>query len=235
MRKIFDPYPALVRAFDILASAAALLILSPLFALIATAIKLDDRGSAFFIQHRVGKSGKIFRMYKFRSMVTGAHRTDIFINGDQDSRITRVGKFLRRSALDELPQLINVFKGEMSIIGPRPALPVHIEEYSEHQMRRLEVKPGITGWAQINGRNSLSWPERIEHDIWYIDNRSLSLDLKVVLLTVPFLMKNEGVYAGREKFSFDAPEEKSEEATPVIINPPRESRIHPGRKSVVNQ
>lgn len=235
MKKIFDPYPALVRAFDILASAAALLILSPLLGLIAAAIKLDDRGSAFFIQDRVGKSGRIFRMYKFRSMVTGAHRTDIFINGDQDSRITRVGRILRRSALDELPQLINVLRGEMSIIGPRPALPIHVEKYTPRQRRRLEIKPGITGWAQINGRNSLSWPDRIEHDIWYIDNRSLSLDLKIILLTIPFLMKNEGVYAGREKFSFDAPEEKSEKPPPVIMNSTRESHVHAGRKSVVNQ
>ncbi|MBD3178856.1 MAG: sugar transferase [Candidatus Latescibacteria bacterium] len=220
----------LIRIFDLTTSVVALLVILPVFAIIAAAIKLNDGGRVFFIQDRVGRGGRVFRMFKFRSMVEGAHRTGIFIHGETDSRITAVGGLLRKTALDELPQLINVLRGEMSIIGPRPALPDHLKEYSEWQMRRLEVNPGITGWAQINGRNSLSWPERIELDIWYIENRTPALDLKIILLTIPFLLRNEGVYAGREKFSFDSGE--AERQPPPLETGQPSAPVH---RSVVNQ
>ena len=183
------------RIFDILISGIALVILSPIFAIIGIFIKLDSKGSVFFVQARAGKDGKIFRAYKLRTMVDNAVEMGLrYEIARDDSRITRVGKYLRWG-IDELPQLINVFKGEISLVGPRPALPHQVNKYTKREKRRLEVKPGITGWALINGRNKLSWPERIKLDIWYIDHWSLWLDLKILFKTVwVVIFKREGIY-----------------------------------------
>lgn len=183
------------RLLDFLVSLVGLIILLPLFTIIATAIKIDDRGPIFFRQGRVGKDGRIFRIYKFRSMEVGAEHkgAGVFVE-ENDSRITRVGKFLRHTSFDELPQLINVLKGEMSLVGPRPTLPYQVERYDARQKKRLTVKPGITGWAQVNGRNALTWPERIELDLWYVDNWSLWLDFKVLFMTFLVVLKKRGLY-----------------------------------------
>ena len=183
------------RIFDILASGIALIILLPIFVIIGILIKLDSKGPMFFIQERAGKDVKIFRAYKLRTMVDNAEKIGLrYEIAKNDNRITRVGKYLRWG-IDELPQLINVFKGEMSLVGPRPALPHQVKKYSEREKRRLEVKPGITGWALVNGRNKLSWSERIKLDIWYIDYWSLWLDLKILFKTVwVVVFKREGIY-----------------------------------------
>jgi len=166
------------RIFDILASGIGLIILFPIFVIIGIFIKLGSKGPVFFIQERVGKDGKIFRAYKLRTMVDNAEKIDKGLRKD-DPRITRIGKILRWG-IDELPQLINVFKGDMSLVGPRPTLQEQVKRYSKEHRRRLEVRPGITGWALVNGRNILSWPERIKLDIWYIDHWSLWLDAKIL-------------------------------------------------------
>ena len=183
------------RIFDILASGIALIILLPIFVIIGILIKLDSKGPMFFIQERAGKDVKIFRAYKLRTMVDNAEKIGLrYEIAKNDNRITRVGKYLRWG-IDELPQLINVFKGEMSLVGPRPALPHQVKKYSEREKRRLEVKPGITGWALVNGRNKLSWSERIKLDIWYIDYWSSWLDLKILFKTVwVVVFKREGIY-----------------------------------------
>ena len=190
------------RLLDILVSLVGLTVMAPLFAIIGLAIRLDSKGPVFFVQKRVGKDGKLFRAYKFRTMVQGAadQGAGLFIEGQDDPRITRVGKCLRRWSLDELPQFINILRGEMSVVGPRPTLLDQVEQYDEFQRRRLEVKPGITGWAQIHGRNLLSWPQRIEYDVWYVDNWSFRLDIEIILGTLPVLFRGEGLYADREKF-----------------------------------
>ncbi len=176
-------------------SIIVLILLSPLFLIIGVFIKLDSKGPVFFIQERAGKDGKIFKAYKLRTMVDNAEKIGLgYEIAKDDSRITRVGKYLRWG-IDELPQLINVFKGEMSMVGPRPALPHQVRRYSEQEKRRLEVKPGITGWALVNGRNKLTWPERIKLDIWYIDNWSLWLDLKILFKTIwVVIFTREGIY-----------------------------------------
>jgi len=183
------------RIFDILVSGIVLIVLLPIFVIIGIFIEIDSRGPVFFIQKRAGKNGKIFKACKLRTMVDNAEKIGLgYEIAKDDSRITRVGKYLRWG-IDELPQLINVFKGEISLVGPRPALPHQVERYSERERRRLEVKPGITGWALINGRNKLSWPERIKLDIWYIDHWSLWLDLMILLKTVwVVIFKREGIY-----------------------------------------
>jgi lipopolysaccharide/colanic/teichoic acid biosynthesis glycosyltransferase len=190
----------LKRIFDILASGIALIVLFPIFAAIGIFIKLDSKGSVFFVQERAGKDGKIFKAYKLRTMIQGADKKTegIFINRD-NLYISRIGKFLRRSGIDELPQLINVLKGDMSLVGPRPTLKYQVENYNDIQKQRLLIKPGITGWALINGRNKLTWPERIKLDIWYIENRSFWLDLKILFRTIIVVVNGEGMYAGRER------------------------------------
>lgn len=189
------------RLVDIIVSSLSLIALSPFFLIIGVLIKMDSEGKVFFRQERVGKGGKVFRIYKFRTMMKEAEKkgSGYFIERD-DPRITRVGRFLRRISLDELPQLINVLKGEMTLIGPRPTLKYQVDLYSPRQRKRLLVKPGLTGWAQIHGRNELSWPERIEMDIWYVENWSWQLDLGILLKTFWVLLKREGIYADREKF-----------------------------------
>jgi lipopolysaccharide/colanic/teichoic acid biosynthesis glycosyltransferase len=185
----------LKRIIDVVISGIGLIILFPIFVIIGILIKLDSKGSVFFRQKRVGKDGKIFIAYKLRTMVDNAEKIGLGYEIEKnDFRITRVGKYLRWG-IDELPQLFNVLKGEMSLVGPRPALPHQVEKYSENERRRLEVKPGITGWALVNGRNRLSWPERIKLDVWYVDHWSLWLDLKILFKTVwVVVFTREGVY-----------------------------------------
>jgi lipopolysaccharide/colanic/teichoic acid biosynthesis glycosyltransferase len=181
---------------DLSVSLISLVLLSPFFVVIAIAIKLNSKGPVFFGQERVGKDGKIFTVWKLRTMVEGAIDKGLGYNvAKGDNRITRIGGFLRAWGLDELPQLINVLRGEMSIVGPRPTLKYQVDQYNDFQNKRLLVKPGITGWALIHGRNSLSWEERIKYDIWYVENRSLWLDIRIILKTLwVVLIKQEGVY-----------------------------------------
>ena len=198
------------RTLGIFLSGAVLVVSSPLSLVIAVLVKLDSKGPVFFIQDRVGKDGKPFRAYKFRTMLHGAadQGAGLIIEGQDDPRITKVGKFLRRWSLDELPQFINILKDEMSVVGPRPTLPYQVQQYDEFQRRRLEVKPGITGWAQIHGRNVLSWPERIEYDVWYVDNWSFRLDMEIILKTFGVLFKREGLYGDKERFIIRPQDEK---------------------------
>jgi len=185
----------LKRVFDVLASAISLVLLSPLIALIASAIKLDDGGPVFFVQERAGEDGKPFRCVKFRTMVVGAEKTGLGLEvAKDDERITRVGRFLRHWTLDELPQFFNVLKGEMSIVGPRPTVMSQVVRYAPQQHRRLNVKPGMTGWAWIHGRNRLSWSERIELDVWYVDHWSFWIDLYILVKAFLLLLRREGVY-----------------------------------------
>ena len=172
------------RALDVAGASVALTLASPVLAVAALAIKLEDRGPVLYRQRRVGKDGSEFELLKLRTMVPGAekHGAGFAVNRG-DPRITRMGRLLRRLSLDELPQLWNVVRGEMSLIGPRPTLQYQVDQYTPRQRRRLEVKPGITGWAQIHGRASLPWGERIELDVWYVENRSPRVDLKILLRT----------------------------------------------------
>lgn len=189
------------RVIDLVLAFSGIIVLLPLFIIISILIKLDTKGAVFFIQERVGKDGKLFNIYKFRTMVENAVeiKGDFLVEKD-DSRITRAGKWLRRTSFDELPQLFNILKGEMSFVGPRPTLKYQVEEYDEFQKNRLKVRPGVTGWAQINGRNEISWPERIKLDVWYVDNRSFYLDMKIILRTFIVWLKKEGIYGDKEKF-----------------------------------
>jgi len=185
------------RAIDILASAAVLLLASPLLAAAAVAIRLESPGPVLYRQRRAGLHGQPFEMLKLRTMVSGAEHVGagLAINQD-DPRLTRVGALLRRTSLDELPNLVNVLRGEMSLIGPRPTLPVQVAQYTERQRGRLAIRPGITGWAQVNGRASLPWPERIELDLYYIEHRSLALDLRILRRSVALVLGGSGVYKG---------------------------------------
>jgi lipopolysaccharide/colanic/teichoic acid biosynthesis glycosyltransferase len=186
---------ALNRTLDVAIAGAGLALASPFLAAAAIAVKLGDGGPVLFKQTRVGKDGRDFELMKLRTMVVDAEKQGAgYAVNKGDSRITRVGRFLRRTSLDELPQLWNVVRGDMSLIGPRPTLRYQVERYSDRQRRRLEVLPGITGWAQIHGRASLSWDERIELDVWYVDHRSLRIDL-LILLRTPLALFG-GTYKG---------------------------------------
>jgi lipopolysaccharide/colanic/teichoic acid biosynthesis glycosyltransferase len=185
------------RLLDIVVSALVLAASAPVLALAALAIRLESPGPVIYRQRRSGLHGREFDVLKLRTMVDGAERIGAGLAVDaNDARITRVGAFLRRSSLDELPNLVNVLRGEMSLVGPRPTLPVQVAQYSERQRGRLRVKPGITGWAQVNGRTSLPWAQRIELDLYYIEHRSLALDLRILWRTVAIVFGGAGLYKG---------------------------------------
>ncbi len=180
---------------DRVAAALLLTLLAPLLALIGWSIRREDGGPVWFRQQRAGRGGATFDVYKFRSMVMGADRSGLGLNVEQgDARITRVGQRLRDWSLDELPQLINVVRGEMSLVGPRPGLPDQAARYDALQRRRLEVRPGLTGWAQVNGRNRLTWEERIVLDVWYVDHRSLALDARILARTIGVVLRREDLF-----------------------------------------
>lgn len=185
------------RLFDLGVALAALVMLFPLLLVTALAVAVDSGFPVFFVQWRAGREGRRFLIFKFRTMYQKSTQTDFVVAGDNDPRITRVGRVLRRFSLDELPQLFNVIKGDMSIVGPRPTLPYQVERYDSRQRRRLLVRPGITGWAQVNGRNLLSWREKIELDLWYIDHYSFWLDLKIILKTLAVVFRRQEVYTTR--------------------------------------
>ena len=188
---------ALKRAIDLVLGGAGALLTAPLVALAALAIRLESPGHPIYRQRRVGRDGRPFEIYKLRTMVRGAEFTGAGLAiQEADDRITRVGSFLRRTSLDELPNLWNVVRGEMAIVGPRPTVQVQVDQYTERQRGRLKVKPGITGWAQVNGRASLPWSERIELDLWYVEHCSVWLDLRILALTVRMVVRGEGLYKG---------------------------------------
>lgn len=182
------------RALDILVSLAVLVIGAIPMALVILAIRLETPGPAIFKQKRIGRNGEVFDFYKFRSMCVGAEHTGSGVYSDKnDTRVTRVGKFIRATSIDELPQLVNILKGDMSLIGPRPPLTYHpwpLEEYTKEQLRMFEVRPGITGWAQVNGRKCVEWNHRIEMNVWYVDHVSFLLDMKIFFLTIYKVLRN---------------------------------------------
>jgi lipopolysaccharide/colanic/teichoic acid biosynthesis glycosyltransferase len=194
------------RAVDVVVATAALVLASPLLAVAIVAIRLESRGGAIYRQRRVGLQGHEFDVLKLRTMVAGAEQIGAGLLVEEgDARITRVGALLRRTSLDELPNLWNVVRGEMSLIGPRPTVPSQVAHYNERQRGRLAIRPGITGWAQVNGRTSLPWSERIELDLHYIAHRSLALDVRILTRTVRVLLGGGGLYAG-EGGGWDVPD-----------------------------
>ncbi len=180
------------RFFDIVIALVGLIVLSPLFLILWIGLSIANKGAgAFFLQERPGKDEKIFKVIKFKTM---NDRRDENGNLLPDSeRLTKIGRFVRSLSLDELPQLINVLKGDMALVGPRPLLVQYLPLYNEKQRRRHEVRPGMTGWAQVNGRNAISWQEKFEYDVWYVDHLSLSLDIKILLKTIKKVFKREGI------------------------------------------
>jgi lipopolysaccharide/colanic/teichoic acid biosynthesis glycosyltransferase len=187
----------LKRALDLAIAVPAAVVSAPLVGLLALAIRLESPGHPIYTQTRVGRDGRAFSIYKLRTMVRGAEFTGAGLAIQEgDDRITRVGQLLRRYSLDELPNLWNVVRGEMSIVGPRPTIQVQVDQYTERQRGRLAVKPGITGWAQVNGRASLPWSERIELDLWYVEHRSTKLDLRILARTAGMVFRGQGLYKG---------------------------------------
>jgi lipopolysaccharide/colanic/teichoic acid biosynthesis glycosyltransferase len=188
---------------DAIVAICSLVLLLPVLIVIAICVRLDSPGPVFFSQYRAGLRGRRFQMLKFRTMVQNADQfgSGLYVSRD-DSRITRFGRILRRFSLDELPQLWNILGGQMSLVGPRPALPYHVERYTAREARRLLMRPGLTGWSQVNGRNLLSWPERLEKDVWYVDNFSLWLDARILLRTLSVWLSGEGLYGARDRFYF---------------------------------
>ena len=187
------------RILDLLLAAVSAVLSAPAIAILAVAIRLESPGHPIYRQTRVGKDGEEFQIYKLRTMVAGAESIGAGLAIQEgDDRITRLGAFVRRYSLDELPNLYNVLRGEMSIVGPRPTVPVQVQQYSERQRGRLSVKPGITGWAQVNGRASLPWDERIELDLWYVEHRSLALDLRILARSLRLVASGRGLYKGEK-------------------------------------
>ena len=191
------------RIIDIIGSLAGLIILSPVFLIVSILVYIKLGSPIFFTQERVGKNGKIFKMIKFRTMLDSTNKFGELL--DDEERLTPFGKKLRSTSLDELPELINVLKGDMSLVGPRPLLVEYIPLYSKHQFRRHEVNPGITGWAQINGRNSIDWETKFDLDVEYVDKFNLIMDIKILFLTVLKVIKRDGINqegnATMEKFT----------------------------------
>jgi lipopolysaccharide/colanic/teichoic acid biosynthesis glycosyltransferase len=185
---------AMSRALDIAVASVALVLSAPLLALAALAIRLEGAGPVLYRQRRIGKDGREFSLLKLRTMVAGSDPVGVgIVVSRDDPRVTRVGRFLRRTSLDEVPNLINVLRGEMALVGPRPTIPAQVREYTPRQHRRHEVRPGITGWAQVQGRAGIPWEERIELDIWYVDNRSFALDLRILARTVRLTLSGRGL------------------------------------------
>jgi len=185
------------RALDLALGGLALALASPVLAVVAVAIRLETHGHAIFRQRRVGLHGRQFLLFKLRTMVTGAEHMGAGLAVDEgDARITRLGAWLRRTSFDEVPNLVNVLRGHMSLVGPRPTVQVQVDRYTERQRGRLEALPGITGWAQINGRASLPWDERIELDLWYVEHASLRLDLRILIRTARLAATGAGLYRG---------------------------------------
>jgi lipopolysaccharide/colanic/teichoic acid biosynthesis glycosyltransferase len=185
------------RVLDVLVAGAVLALAGPLLALIALAIRLETHGHPVYRQRRVGRDGRPFQLYKLRTMVSGAETMGKGLAVDEgDDRITRLGAWLRRTSVDELPNLVNVLRGEMSLVGPRPTVQVQVDRYDERQRHRLDALPGLTGWAQVNGRASLPWHERIELDLWYIEHASLVLDLRILARSAHLAATGSGLYRG---------------------------------------
>jgi lipopolysaccharide/colanic/teichoic acid biosynthesis glycosyltransferase len=185
------------RWLDLGIAGPALVVCAPVIAVAALAIRLESRGHALYRQRRVGKHGHAFDVLKLRTMVSGAESMGAGLAIDEgDTRITRVGALLRRTSIDELPNLVNVLRGEMSLVGPRPTLQVQVDHYTDRQRRRLEARPGLTGWAQVNGRASLPWPERIELDVWYLEHATLRLDVRILALSARMAVTGHGLYRG---------------------------------------
>jgi sugar transferase EpsL len=184
-------YPSAKRAIDIAAGAGGLVLLSPILGVVTLVVRVRLGSPVLFSQVRAGYGGRLFRIHKFRSMTDGRD-----LNGEllaDVERITSLGRFLRATSLDELPELVNVVKGDMSLVGPRPLLPQYLDRYSERQRRRHEVRPGITGWCQVKGRNSLPWEEKLELDVWYVEHRSMALDLRILAATVRAVLTRQGI------------------------------------------
>ena len=182
------------RALDLLIAAIALVLLSPFLLAAAIAIKLGSRGPVFYRQRRVGLDGREFEMLKLRTMVQGSDPVGVgTVVTRDDPRVTGAGRFLRRTSLDEVPNLVNVLRGEMAIVGPRPTIPAQVDDYTPRQRRRHEVLPGITGWAQVQGRAGIPWEERIELDVWYVDHRSAALDARILLRTIWLVISGQGL------------------------------------------
>ncbi|HVY95836.1 MAG TPA: sugar transferase [Solirubrobacterales bacterium] len=182
------------RAVDVLIAALALVVLAPFLLVAAIAIKLGSRGPVIYRQRRVGRGGAEFEMWKLRTMVQGSDPVGVgTVVTRDDPRVTRAGRFLRRTSLDEVPNLVNVLRGEMAIVGPRPTIPAQVDDYTPRQRRRHEVLPGITGWAQVRGRAGIPWEERIELDVWYVDHRSAALDARILARTVWLVLSGRGL------------------------------------------
>ena len=214
---IYNKY--IKRAADIALSLGGLVALSPVMLATAVAVKIDSEGPAIFKQERLGKDGKVFKILKFRSMCQNAEHTGSGVySGANDMRVTKVGKIIRATSIDELPQLVNILKGEMSFVGPRPPLTYHpwdVSEYTEEQFRMFEVRPGITGWAQTHGRKEVEWHERIKLNVWYVDNVSMMLDLKILFLTAYKVIKNEDNVNSTETLVKDNTENEDKESVEV--------------------
>lgn len=189
------------RAFDLLFGSTLLVVGIVPALLVALAIRLDSKGPVLYFQERIGRNGRPFRMAKFRSMVVGAETKGAGILVEKnDARVTRVGRWLRRTSLDETPQLLNILKGDMSVIGPRPGLDYQAAQYTDEQRRRLLVRPGVTGWAQVHGRNAIPWDDRIRYDVAYVDNLSLAMDLRILARTAGVVSKGSGQIAAKDYF-----------------------------------
>lgn len=182
------------RIIDFICALTGLLLLSPLLILVTISLFIVNQGKPFFIQKRPGKKGEIFKIVKFKTMTDKKDESGNLLSDEE--RLTKVGMFVRKTSLDEIPQLINVLIGDMSVIGPRPLLPEYLPLYNDFQKRRHNVKPGITGWAQVNGRNAISWNEKFEYDVWYVDNVSFILDLKIFIKTISKVIIREGISSG---------------------------------------
>lgn len=179
------------RLLDFIAALAGFILLSPIFLIVMIGLFISNDGKPFFVQKRPGINGKIFSIVKFKTMNDKKDKNGNLLSDAE--RLTKVGQFVRKTSLDEIPQLLNVLLGEMSLIGPRPLLPQYLELYSDFQNRRHEVKPGITGWAQVNGRNAISWEKKFEYDVWYVENVSFKLDFKIIFLTIKKVFVSEGI------------------------------------------